>query len=129
MFQSTGSEIAVEGLRRNAAFYAVEADIRSATSESRLTNRRSRTAPQVEEFGARSRKQRVRVSAWSHLGKALDYSARHWDGLQIFLDDGRVELDNNAVDNRISPRPGQERTRCSPLTTKARPAGGGWTRR
>ena len=42
-------------------------------------------------------------SAKSALGKALAYIDRHWDGLQVFLDDGRVEMDTNAVENRIRP--------------------------
>lgn len=28
---------------------------------------------------------------------------RHWDGLQIFLTDGRVEMDTNPVENTIRP--------------------------
>ena len=28
---------------------------------------------------------------------------RHWDGLRVFLADGRVEMDTNAVENRIRP--------------------------
>lgn len=35
---------------------------------------------------------------------ALAYIARHWDGLMVFLEDGRVEMDSNAVENRIRPQ-------------------------
>jgi len=30
-------------------------------------------------------------------------SPRHWKGLQVFLSDGRVEIDSNAVENTIRP--------------------------
>ena len=47
--------------------------------------------------------QRLRVSAKSRFGEALAYIARYWDGLQIFLADGRVEMDSSCVENRIRP--------------------------
>ena len=37
------------------------------------------------------------------LGEALAYIARYWGGLGVFLDDGCVEMDSNAVENRIRP--------------------------
>ena len=39
----------------------------------------------------------------SSLGEKLGYIHRHWDGLQIFLTDGRVEMDTNPVENTIRP--------------------------
>lgn len=47
--------------------------------------------------------QRIRISTKSHLGEKLAYIHRHWDGLQIFLADGRVEMDTNPVENTIRP--------------------------
>ena len=47
--------------------------------------------------------QRSRVSARSRLGEKLTYIANHWDGLQTFLSDGRVEMDSNAVENLVRP--------------------------
>ena len=57
----------------------------------------------VEEFGAWLKRQRVRVSAKSRLGEKLAYIGNHWDGLQVFLTDGRVEMDSNVVENTIRP--------------------------
>lgn len=37
------------------------------------------------------------------LGKASGYIARHWAGLELFLTDGRIELDNNAVERTVRP--------------------------
>lgn len=48
-----------------------------------------------------ARKQHARVSAKSGLGEHLAYIARHWDGPRVFLDNGRVEMDSTAVENRI----------------------------
>ena len=103
VFDSDKSEIAAEGLRRIAEFYAIEADIRGAPPERRLAARQARTAPLVDDFGAWLEEQRARVSARSRLGEKLAYIARHWDGLRVFLGDGRVEIDSNCVENLIRP--------------------------
>ena len=44
-----------------------------------------------------------RVSAASDLAKAIRYAVRHWDGLTLFLDNGRVEMDSNVVERAIRP--------------------------
>lgn len=103
MFDRDGSEIAAEGLRRIAEFYKIEADIRGTAPGQRLSARQARTAPLVVEFGEWLQKQRLRVSAKSRLGEKLAYIHRHWDGLQTFLHDGRVEIDSNSVENLIRP--------------------------
>ena len=51
------------------------------------------TAPHLDE-------QHARVSAKMPVAKAIRYLLTHWDGLCVFLDDGRVEIDNNTVERR-----------------------------
>ena len=46
---------------------------------------------------------RARVSAKAPLGEALKYIAKYWGGLCLFLTDGRIEMDNNAVERTIRP--------------------------
>ena len=97
------SEVAAEGLRRIAAMYAIEKQIRGEPAEVRLAVRQARTAPRVKEFGAWLKRQRARVSAKSRLGEKLAYIGNRWEGLQVFLTDGRVEMDSNVVENTIRP--------------------------
>lgn len=103
VFDRDGSEIAAEGLRRIAEFYKIEADIRGTAPGQRLSARQARTAPLVAEFGEWLQQQRLRISAKSRLGEKLAYIHRHWDGLQVFLHDGRVQIDSNSVENLIRP--------------------------
>jgi hypothetical protein len=103
VFDRDGSEIASEGLRRIAEIYAVEAEIRGSSPDRRLSVRKARTAPLVAAFGEWLQQQRLRVSAKSRLGEKLASIHRHWDGLQTFLHDGRVEIDSNSVENLIRP--------------------------
>ena len=103
IYDSSGSEIAAEGLRRIAELYAIEAEIRGSPPERRIAERQARSAPLVQAFGDWLRQQRARVSPKSRLGEKLAYIGRHWDGLRLFLADGRVEMDSNAVENLVRP--------------------------
>ena len=44
-----------------------------------------------------------RILPKSKLGKAIKYALRQWPQLELFLVDGRVEIDNNLVENAIRP--------------------------
>ena len=57
----------------------------------------------MNAFGVWLDEQRSRVSPRSRLGEKLTYIANQWDGLLVFLHDGRVEIDSNFVENLIRP--------------------------
>lgn len=94
---------AQEGLRLIRALYAIEAEISGLDPEARLQARQSRSASVMAELSQWLTHNRVRLSAKSNLGEAMAYLAKYWDGLQIFLTDGRVEIDNNPVERTIRP--------------------------
>jgi transposase len=103
IFDRDASPIAEEGLRRIARLYEIEAAIRGRPPETRRAVRQERSAPLVEAFGVWLAEARARVSAKSRIGEKLAYFANHWDGLRVFLGDGRVEMDSNPVENTIRP--------------------------
>ena len=39
----------------------------------------------------------------SAMGRAIDYTLTMWPMLTVYLEDGRVEIDNNPVENAIRP--------------------------
>jgi len=45
----------------------------------------------------------VQVTPKSAIGKALSYSLSRWDKLMLYASDGRLEIDNNLVENSIRP--------------------------
>ena len=57
----------------------------------------------VHSTAAAGSSPRERGTRPGRLGEKLAYIARHWDGLQVFLADGRVEMDSNAVENLARP--------------------------
>ena len=101
--QTGTTPIAVEGLRRIAALYRVEKDIRGQCPKTRLAARQARSKPILDGFESWLTAHRARVSAKSPLGEALKYIAKYWEGLTLFLDDGRIEINSNAVERTIRP--------------------------
>ena len=46
---------------------------------------------------------RSKVLPKSLLGTAISYALGQWAGMTVYLEDGRVEIDNNLVENAIRP--------------------------
>jgi hypothetical protein len=93
--QATGSPIAAEALRRIGELYAIEEQIRGQPAEARAAARHSQSRPLVEAFHAWRYEHLARISGKSGLALASRYALRHWQGLTVFLDDGRVEIDTS----------------------------------
>ena len=101
--QSGAAPIAQEGLAQIQALYRIEKDLRGQTADQRHATRQERSKPLIDAFELWLARNRARVSAKSPTGEALKYIAKYWDGLILFLNDGRIELDNNAVERTIRP--------------------------
>jgi transposase len=100
---ATGSPIAAEALRRIAELYQIEARIRGRPPDQRAQIRRAESRPLVEAMKTWLEQELARVSAKSALADAIRYALRHWKGLSLFLEDGRVEIDSNTVERTIRP--------------------------
>jgi len=98
-----GSPVADAVLARIAALYAIEKEIRGKDPTTRQAVRAERSRPLIVELETFLRAQAARLSSGSGMGKAIAYLLNHWDGLILFLDDGRVEMDTNPVENQIRP--------------------------
>ena len=95
--------IAEEGLKQIAALYRIEAQARGTSAEERLALRQAKSAPKIAGFKTWLDHARTQVSVKSPTGEALKYIAKYWDGLILFLTDGRIEMDSNAVERTIRP--------------------------
>ena len=102
-----GSPIVDEALVRIAALYKIEGSIRGAEADHRRSIRQELSKPLVDEFFAWLAAQAKRVSRKSDLGVAMAYMLKRQDGFRLFLDDGRVDIDSNLVEN-AGPQPGHE---------------------
>ena len=95
--------IASEALERIAKLYLIEKTIRGQSADGRRTVRQQRSKPLVLELRTWFEQQLARVSGKSLIAEVIRYALNHWDGLIRFLDDGRIELDTNAVERSIRP--------------------------
>ena len=98
-----GSPVADTLLARIAELYEVEAEIRGAPTDARLTERRTRAKPILQALRAALDTHAARLSRKSEMGKALAYILARWGGLTRFAEDGRIEMDTNPVENAIRP--------------------------
>ena len=96
--QSSQSPIAGEVLRRIAELYRIEDAIRGQPPDARRAVRQDRSRPRVEALKVYLEEQLARVSGKMPVAKAIRYMLSHWDGLCVFLTDGRVELDTNTIE-------------------------------
>jgi len=101
--KASAAPIAQEGLKLIASVYRIEADIKGQPADARLAARIERTKPKLEAFESWLAQSRAQVSAKSPTGEALKYIAKYWQGLNLFLTDGRIEIDNNPVERTIRP--------------------------
>ena len=95
--------IAEEGLKQIAALYRIEAQARGTSAQERLAIRQQKSEPKIKTLKSWLDQARSQVSAKSPTGEALKYIAKYWDGLILFLTDGRIEMDSNAVERTIRP--------------------------
>ena len=95
--------IAEEGLKQITALYRIEGQVRGQSADERLAVRQQKSAPKVATFKIWLEHARTQVSAKSPTGQALKYITKYWNGLILFLDDGRIEMDSNAVERTIRP--------------------------
>ena len=95
--------IATEALVRIGKLYAIEAEIRGGAPEVRRAERQARSKPIVTALKPWFEESLVKISKSSPLADHIRYGLNHWDGLVLFLDDGRIEIDSNTVERSIRP--------------------------
>ncbi len=75
--------------------------LRGLGPEARLAARRELSAPIIAAFRPWLEAQLSRIPRSSKLAEDIRYTLARWPGLTRFLNDGRLELDTNPVENQI----------------------------
>jgi len=81
--------------------YAIEKTHREVTADERRVARQQHSLPVLKEFKEWLDKQHINPQ--SRLGKAIAYTLKYWDRLTVYCTDGRIEIDNNGIENKIRP--------------------------
>lgn len=94
---------AAEGLAFCNALFEVERKWKEATVEQRFQARLTESRPILDAFFAWMGEQEPRVLPKSLLGTAITYTLKQWEKLNVFLQDGRLAIDNNRSERAIKP--------------------------
>lgn len=103
VFQSEGSEIAEEAIRRIASLYAIEKDAQGLAPQQRVHVRQERAKPLVDDLEAWLGAQLPKISGKSELAKAIRYGLTRIKKLRPYLDHGFLGIDNNPAERAMKP--------------------------
>jgi transposase len=90
-------------LRRIGELYTIEARIADRPADERLALRREYSRPLTDTMHVWMKDRLERVPGGSNIAKAFRYVLSQWDGLTVFLNDGRCEIDTNPVERQMRP--------------------------
>jgi transposase len=103
VWKATGSTIARDALERIGRLYDIEREITGAAANRRRDVRQARSRPQVEAFRSWCERQLGGLPGKGDLARAMRYALKRWDAFTLFLEDGRVAIDNNPAERAIRP--------------------------
>ena len=100
---SNKSEIAQQALAYIGQLYELERQVKHLDAEERGRIRKDQSKPLLDALHQWLLLQRQRVTDGGATVKALDYSLKRWVALSRFVQDGRLPIDNNWIENQIRP--------------------------
>jgi len=95
------SSVAAEAMQRIGALYEIEKDIRGRPPEERREVRNTRARPLLESLKQWLEETLCKLSRKSDTALAVRYARERWDALLRYVDDGRIEIDNNAAERAL----------------------------
>jgi hypothetical protein len=81
--------------------YRIEARAKSLSVDERAALRRAEATPILAQIRARIDEESRTVVPKSALGEATTYARNQWDALVRYVEDGRLDIDNNEVERSL----------------------------
>lgn len=102
---SKTNSLANEAIKYFRALYKVEKDARenNLSYQKRFELRNEKSQPILTAFKRWLDSHLTKVPEQSKIGIAIRYALSHWETLINYLKDGRIEIDNNLLENAIRP--------------------------
>jgi len=95
------SSVAAEAIERIAALYAIEKEIRGYPVDKRREVRNAQARPLLDLLKQWLEETLGKLSRKSDTALAVRYALSRWDALLRYVDDGRLEIDNNAAERSL----------------------------
>jgi hypothetical protein len=101
--RTAGGTKAHQGLAFCDRLFAIERNLHDVTPKDRRLARQQRSAAVLAEFRTWLDQTALAALPKSPVGEAIGYCVRQWSKLTTFLEDGRLEIDNNRAERSIKP--------------------------
>jgi len=85
--------------------YNIEQSLRedNATIAERLAARKTMALPILKHIHFKIQEYAVTATPKSLFGKAITYAINNWSAIEKYITNGRLEIDNNLIENKIRP--------------------------
>jgi len=94
---------ATKALNIIGEIYSIERECKEMTFEQRKQCREQNSLPLMNELKEWIEQESIKVLPKSPIGKAMTYTQNQWHKLMNIFIDGRCQLDNNLIENKIRP--------------------------
>jgi transposase len=99
--QAHASSVAREALQRIGALYGIEEQIRGKPPDERRAVRQSQSRPLLDSLRQWFESTLPKLSRKSDTTAAIRYALSRWDALLRYIEDGHIEIDNNAAERSL----------------------------
>lgn len=99
--QAHSSAVAREALARIGALYGIEEQIRGKPPDQRRAVRQARSKPLLDSLREWFEATLSKLSRKSDTTAAIRYALSRWDALTRYIEDGHIEMDNNAAERSL----------------------------
>ena len=93
--------VAQTALRKFTRLYALEKQFKDLTIDQRYLLRQEKSKPLLEDLNQWCDDNVTRTAKDSSIGKAIRYTINQWDSLVRYIEDGNLQVDNNAAERHI----------------------------
>ena len=98
--KSGKADIAINMIKK---LYQIERQVKDKSPEARYQIRKEKSLPQLKKLKEWLDKSLQQTLPKGKLGEALAYLSKNWTKLTRYTEDGRLNIDNNPVENAIRP--------------------------
>jgi transposase len=97
--------LAHEAIKFFKSLYKIEKEVREAnlSASGRFAIRNEKSKPILTAFKIWLDTHLTKTPVQSKIGEAIRYTLSNWEFLKNYLNDGRIEIDNNLLENAIRP--------------------------